>query len=211
MTSVSLRSAALALLSLSLLTPSTSRGDGSSRQNPTATFSPPICRAGACSTTTRTVRVLDPSPVLSFATVQPATPEVGQLVALSAGATGKPPLSYTWAIDHLGTRVATLAGAAPFWATGGLPPGSYYAAVTVESPWGTATSEPIPITLSPPRGRRAPAAPGGGAPREAPPSKGAPSLRPPLAKPTARALLHFFAVTRCPSGRAIRAHPFTAH
>jgi PKD repeat protein len=159
MTSARRGSATLVVLSLSLLAPSPSRGDGSSRQNPAAIFSTPglktvtltVCCSGSCSTATKTVRVLDPAPVLSFAAVQPASAEVGQLVGLSAGATGKPPLSYTWAIDHLGTRVATLAGAAPFWATGSLPPGSYYAAVTVESPWGTATSKPIPITLSPPR------------------------------------------------------------
>ena len=30
-----------------------------------------------------------------------------------------------------------------------LAPGSYYAAVTVENPWGSTTSEPIPVTLSP--------------------------------------------------------------
>jgi hypothetical protein len=131
----------------------------SSLRDPTVVFSTPglktvtltVCRSGSCSTMTKTVRVLDPAPILSFAAVQPATAEVGQLVGLSAGAIGKPPLSYTWAIDHLGTRVATLAGAAPFWATAGLAPGSYYAAVTVESPWGTATSDPIPLTLLPPR------------------------------------------------------------
>jgi hypothetical protein len=150
-----------ALLSLALLLPTAPRlsAETSSQRNPSVTFSTPglkavtltVCRSGSCSTTTKTVRVLDPAPVLSFAAVQPASAEVGQLVALSAGATGKPPLSYTWAIDHLGTRVATLAGAAPFWNTSGLPPGSYYAAVTVENPWGSATSEPIPIILSPPR------------------------------------------------------------
>jgi PKD repeat protein len=158
-TSLRLGSATLVLLSLSLLSPLPSRGDGSSHQNPTAVFSTPglktvtltVCRSGSCSTATKTVRVLDPAPVLSFAAVRPASLEVGQLVAFSAGATGKPPLSYSWSVDHQGTRVATLAGAAPFWATAGLAPGSYYAAVTVESPWGSVTSEPIPLILSPPR------------------------------------------------------------
>ena len=153
------RRAAHLLLALLLPFAPPLSAETSSQRNPTAAFSTPglktvtltVCRSGTCSTTTKTVRVLDPAPVLSFAAAQPASAEVGQLVGLSAGATGKPPLSYTWAIDHLGTRVATLAGAAPFWATGGLPPGSYYAAVTVESPWGIATSEPIPIVLSPPR------------------------------------------------------------
>ena len=128
-------------------------------KTPTATFSTAglktvtltVCRSGFCSTTTKTVRVLDPAPVLSFAAVQPASPEVGQLVAFSAGATGKPPLSYSWSIYRQGTRVATLAGAAPFWATAGLAPGSYYAAATVENLWGSATSDPIPLTLTPSR------------------------------------------------------------
>src|SRR5690348_1525349 len=61
----------------------------SSQRDPTAVFATPgtktvtltVCRSGACSTTTKTVRVLDPAPVLSFAAVQPATAEVGQLVA----------------------------------------------------------------------------------------------------------------------------------
>jgi len=62
--------------------------DGSSQRDPSATFSTPglktvtltVCRSGSCSTTTQTLRVLDPAPVLSFAAVQPATVEVGQLV-----------------------------------------------------------------------------------------------------------------------------------
>jgi PKD repeat protein len=153
------RRATLLLLALLLPVAPPLGADGSSQQNPSAVFSTPglktvtltVCRSGSCSTTTKIIRVLDPAPVLSFAAVQPASLEVGQLVALSAGATGKPPLSYSWSVYRQGTRVATLAGAAPFWATGGLAPGSYVAAVTAESPWGTATSDPIPITLSPPR------------------------------------------------------------
>ena len=67
-----------AVLSLALLLPtaptSPLSAETSSQRNPSVTFSTPglktvtltVCRSGSCSTMAKTVRVLDPAPVLSF-------------------------------------------------------------------------------------------------------------------------------------------------
>lgn len=112
----------------------------SSAQNPTVIFPSPgqktvtltVCNdQGRCSTTTKTIVVLDPTPVLQSVTVAPARVEVGQIVLLEAQATGKPPLAFLWLVSSSFGRVASFSGPKVSWDTTSYAPGQYTVSLAV--------------------------------------------------------------------------------
>lgn len=121
----------------------------STQQNPTVTFGTPgtkqvtlkACNLRGCTTTTKTVIVLDPRPAISVLSVSPSNAQAGDLVVLSARATGKPPLSYTWRIrSSTTTLLATLSGTPTVWPTLSTPaPLALTAELTVSNASGSAS------------------------------------------------------------------------
>jgi PKD repeat protein len=87
----------------------------SSFPNPRVTFTSPgpkiitlrVCNSGGCSTTTRTIVVLDPLPKIS-SILGPSTVGTAQgSVLYSASVTGKPPLSTSWTLAYPDTTQTT--------------------------------------------------------------------------------------------------------
>jgi hypothetical protein len=141
---------------LLVLGPAPAAAGTSSARDPQVTFDTPgtksvtlqVCNALGCSTVTHTVQVLDPAPDILGASLTPDSIEPGELVTLTAAATGRPSLTYSWLILRGTTPVATLGGATATFATGGQPPGAYTATLTVTNAEGPpAVSAPLPLTL----------------------------------------------------------------
>jgi PKD repeat protein len=126
-------------------------------QNPTAVFDSPgtkqvtltVCYFRNCSSITKNVVVLDPTPVVISASATVLSAEVGQLVQLVGTGKGKPPLTYTWRVTPPTAPAFTLSGATTWWDTRGMAPGSYQVAMTITNSAGTAVSPPSNVILLP--------------------------------------------------------------
>ena len=143
------------LLALSLALPAALAAQTSASQQ--VTFSTPgekqvtlqVCSGIQCASITRTVVVLDPTPVITAAASALAIVEEGQLLGLSGAGKGKPPLAFTWEALLGIAPVGSLAGPTGFWSTTGLAPGIYTLRLRLDNPVGTALSAPIAVTVLP--------------------------------------------------------------
>lgn len=132
----------------------------SSEQNPTHTFATPgeyqvtveVCNWGGCSSIVKTVTVLDPKPSIVSALLGAATVEAGQLVPLSGGGKGQPPLVYTWRVFQGAALVREVSGAAAWLDTTGLAPGAYLVVLRITNASGQAESTALALTLLAPQG-----------------------------------------------------------
>ncbi len=132
----------------------------SSEQNPTHTFATPgeyqvtveVCNWGGCSSIVKTVTVLDPTPSIVSALLGAATVEAGQLVPLSGGGKGQPPLVYTWRVFQGAALVREVSGAAAWLDTTGLAPGAYLVVLRITNASGQAESTALALTLLVPQG-----------------------------------------------------------
>jgi PKD repeat protein len=137
------------------LLPAVAGADTSTAPNPVVVFTTPgdqtvtleACNTGGCATGSQTVRVLDPMPHITSATLGATAVEVGQLVSLTGAATGRPALSYSWAIKLGAATIATLAGSSTSLDTSGLAVGAYTVTLTVSNAHGADTSAPLGLTL----------------------------------------------------------------
>lgn len=144
-------------LVLSLSAPAAWAGT-SIQKDPTATFTTPgtklvtlqVCNHIGCNSVTQTVTVLDPKPAVTSSWAAPVLPQAGQLVFLTGGGTGKPPLGFTWQITPAGggSPVASFTGATVWWNTAGVPPGAYTLSFQINNSAGSAVSQ-LPLTLAP--------------------------------------------------------------
>lgn len=129
----------------------------STQQNPVQVFSTPgphqvtltVCNPGGCNQVTKTVQVLDPSPAVVSAAVNPVTVEAGQLVPLSGSGSGKPPLVYTWRVLQSATLMEEIPGALAWWDTLGVAPGTYTLVLRVQNAFGMAESTLKTVTVIP--------------------------------------------------------------
>jgi PKD repeat protein len=152
-------STAIAMAALGLLTTLALRAQAPShQQNPTVVFPGPgsydvtltVCNDdGSCSTKTRTITVLDPVPRIASALAQPTPVPIGQIVTLSAKATGKPPIAFHWTITSPSGSVTLLNGNPASWPTARLPPGAYSVDLRADSPSGVATVHAGTVVLVP--------------------------------------------------------------
>jgi hypothetical protein len=126
----------------------------SNQQNPVVTFTAPgvkqvtlqACNSGGCSTVTKSVTVLDPTPVVTGAGFSPALPEAGQLVRLTATGIGQPPLSFNWQVPG-GTQPPS--GSSVWWDTAGMAPGAYVVTLQLQNSAGIALPVALPVVLAP--------------------------------------------------------------
>jgi hypothetical protein len=138
----------------------------STERNPTFTFSSPgvkhvtleVCNEAGCEEVTKTITVLDPTPIIDAAVIGPVAVEAGRLVRLAANGHGQPPLGYSWRVV-LGTSITTgapvmqAAGPLAWWDTTGLAPGLYAVQLDLTNGVGTvASSLPTLVTVLPPLG-----------------------------------------------------------
>jgi PKD repeat protein len=138
----------------------------STAQSPTVTFTTPgdkqvtleVCNLYGCSSVTKTVTVLDPSPVIDGMSVGPVSVEAGKLVRLAGAGHGKPPLTFDWnvvagAVFLGGAVVAQPAGATAWWDTAGKAPGTYLIDLDLRNAVGTkVSSELVTVTVVPETG-----------------------------------------------------------
>jgi PKD repeat protein len=135
----------------------------STERNPTFVFSSPgakqvtleVCNEAGCNQVTKTVTVLDPTPVVDAAVVGPVVVEAGRLVRLAGLGHGQPPLGYTWRAAQgisiaTGTPVLQASGPLVWWDTNGLAPGVYAVQLDLSNGVGTvASSLPTLVTVLP--------------------------------------------------------------
>lgn len=122
--------------------------------NPNVVFSSPgvkqvtlqACNQANCDSVTQNVVVLDPRPSLLSVGSVPGTVGSGQQVALSATATGRPPLTYRWILTS-GPNTVQLTGANVSWNTQTAPLGLWEGRLEVTNASGTATSSPFAANL----------------------------------------------------------------
>jgi PKD repeat protein len=155
---VTRRSLALAAWTLgSLLSSGLLAQPTSHQQNPTVVFPGPgtydvtltVCNADGCSQKTKSITVLDPVPRLTSALAQPTPVPIGQIVTLSAKATGKPPIAFHWTITSPSGGVTLLTGNPASWPTAHLAPGAYSVDLRADSPSGSATAHAGTVVLVP--------------------------------------------------------------
>jgi PKD repeat protein len=110
-----------------------------------------VCNAGGCSpVVTKSVTVLDPTPVVTAASFAPLLPQAGQLVFLTGAGTGKPPLAFNWQVVPAGgSPFAGPTGTSVWWNTSGLAPGAYVVTLQLQNSVATVPSLPLAITLAP--------------------------------------------------------------
>jgi hypothetical protein len=129
----------------------------STQQNPSITFSTVgthdvtlnVCNVAGCRSLTKTVTVLDPTPVITASAVGWNSAEVGQLVQLSGAGKGQPPLNFSWRV-LLGPNLAAVGGGANLWLdTTALAPGTYTLLLQLQNPVGTVSSAPYTLVVSP--------------------------------------------------------------
>jgi PKD repeat protein len=129
----------------------------SHQQNPTVVFPRPgtydvtltVCNAAGCSQKIKTIPVLDPVPRVASALAQPTPVPIGQIVTLSAKATGKPPIAFHWTVTSPSNAVTFLDGNPASWPTARLAPGTYSVDVRADSPSGVATAHAGTVVLVP--------------------------------------------------------------
>jgi PKD repeat protein len=124
-------------------------------QNPAFQLSTPVdkqvtltvCNRYSCSTATQTIKVLDPTPVITSALVGATTVEAGQLVNLAGSGTGQPPLNYTWKVTSESAAEIDILGAGAWWDTTGVAPGTYTIVLHLQNPVGGADSTPVTVNV----------------------------------------------------------------
>lgn len=154
----------LLTLAVFLLPGTAAQAGESTLPNPSVTWDTPgdytvslqVCNAAGCTTTSRTVTVLDPRPVITEASSDGAianavSVHAGDLVHLFGSGTGQPDLSYAWVIQPLapGPPPVSLLGAEGWWDTTGVAPGPYSAVLSLWNASGTVTSTPIVVEVLP--------------------------------------------------------------
>jgi hypothetical protein len=150
------------LWACALAGPPSAAASTSTQFAPVVTFATPgsksitldVCNRSGCDTVTRTVMVLNPSPLVTGAAGSPLTAEVGQLVRLSGTGSGIPPRTFKWQIYSGLSLVSEIPGASTFWDTSGRAAGVYTAVLVLANSVGTAQSLPVPIVLLPRQGTR---------------------------------------------------------
>jgi PKD repeat protein len=126
----------------------------STAPNPTVTFSSTgvkqvtlqVCNQANCDSVTKNVTVLNPHPAIASVGSVPGIVGSGQQVALSAAATGRPPLTYRWILTS-GANHVQLTGANVSWNTQSLPLGLWEGRLEVSNASGTAVSSPFAVNL----------------------------------------------------------------
>jgi len=117
-----------------------------------------ICNANLqCSLATKTVEVLDPTPVILNAAVMTQTVEIPAPVELLGEGIGKPGLTYRWHVKRvfdcdIRVEVATVTGASANWNTSAAHAGSYVAVLDLTNGNGTTVSSaerPFTVTAEP--------------------------------------------------------------
>lgn len=150
-------SAVVLLLAAALVAEAGHAQTTSASQNPTFVFSTPgqkqvtlkSCNAQGCTTTTQTLTVLDPAPVITTASVGSVSVEAGQLVKLVGAGHGQPPLSFTWKVAGPPSQ-PDIAGAGAWWNTQGVPPGTYTVRLHLQNGVGAAVdSAPATVVVLP--------------------------------------------------------------
>jgi PKD repeat protein len=120
----------------------------------TTTFSTPgtktvtlkACNSAGCSTTSKTIVVLDPVPKI-LSTLVPATIGTSDPpVTFSAAASGRPPLSYNWALTPPDGAVTTASGSSFLWTPSTV--GAHQLALTVSNLYGVRTAT-VPFSVIP--------------------------------------------------------------
>lgn len=108
-----------------------------------------VCNTAGCSSVTKEVTVLDPSPAVTSASFMPLLPEAGQLVLLTGTGKGKPPLSFGWQVSRVGeSPLISVPYQSFWWNTSGFAPGVYTVSLQIQNGTGT-TSLPLPLVLAP--------------------------------------------------------------
>ena len=150
----SLARRALLFSIVALLSPNAWAQSGTSTaQSPTATFSTPgtkvvtlqACNAGGCTTTTRTVVVLDPMPKILSSSIPPPLVGAGQTVTLQDSASGRPPLTHQWIFSSALPDIV-VTGSPVSW-TAPLLPGNYQAHLEVSNVDGLAQTAPVTVKV----------------------------------------------------------------
>jgi PKD repeat protein len=144
-------------LALASLAPQAGRAQASTStsENPTFAFTTPglkqislkACNAQGCSTVTRMVTVLDPTPVILSALVGATAVEAGQQVNLLGTGRGQPPLTYTWRMTSLTNPEIDVTGAGAWWDTTGVAPGLYSVALHLQNGIGGVDSLPTVVAV----------------------------------------------------------------
>jgi hypothetical protein len=120
--------------------------------NPTITFSTPgskqvtlqACNAGGCTTTTRTVVVLNPLPQILSSSI-PTLVGTGQTMTLQDTASGRPPLTHKWIFSSAAPDLV-VTGSPVAW-TAPLLPGDYQAHLEVTNTDGMASTAPVTVKV----------------------------------------------------------------
>jgi hypothetical protein len=95
------------------------------------------CNLVSCVTGAGGVILHDPRPAVQWVTAMPNPAVIGQAVALTAGATGRPPLVYQWRVSGV---PGTLTGNPATWNTANAAPGAHTVTVTVSNGLRSATA-----------------------------------------------------------------------
>jgi PKD repeat protein len=120
----------------------------------TTTFSTPgtktvtlkACNSAGCSTTSKTVVVLDPVPKILSAFVPATIGTADPPVTFTATASGRPPLSYNWALTPPDGAVTTTSGSSFLWTPSTV--GAHQLALTVSNLYGVRTAT-VPFSVIP--------------------------------------------------------------
>lgn len=104
-----------------------------------------VCNGTLCDSTMKTLQVLDPRPRILAITPQPQPTFTDEAVTLTAEATGKPPLSFSWKLPD-GSRLAGNPAIVP---PGKLSPASATVRLTVTNEEGSASRSLAVKLLSP--------------------------------------------------------------
>jgi hypothetical protein len=129
----------------------------STQKNPTVVFATPgahtvtlnVCNVAGCKSVTKTVNVLDPTPVITASAIGWNSAEAGQLVQLTGAGTGQPPLDFTWRTLLGATLAGQTAGANGWLDTTGLAPGAYVLTLRLQNPAGMVEAGAYPLVISP--------------------------------------------------------------
>jgi PKD repeat protein len=142
-------------VSLALLLTSLVSGTGTSQaQSPVVTFSTPgaktvtlrVCNSAGCSTVTKTVTVIDPTPQVG-AVSGPATVGTSQgPVTYSSSASGRPPLFYSWMLTE--PDAETQAASTPSFTWTPVQVGSHQVSLQIANTWG-AKSASLAVNVVP--------------------------------------------------------------
>lgn len=161
--------------------PSTS----SSCEPPSVTFTRPglkrvqltVCAGTSCNSTSKTIEILEPRPRILGIVPQPQPVYGDELVTLTAEATGRPPLAYSWKLPD----GSELSGNPVVLAPGKLSPTSATVRLTVTNEQGSASRTLVPKVLSPsPRIRSVALSPNPAYPQSQLSAKAEATGRPPL-------------------------------